>query len=423
MTHVAWPTLLPLALRLHASRAALKHGPSIALLREDREARLVLGSLSKVSISKAPEADEDYPEVVVSGPDPAPLQSYFAAVGIEVTALNGYRSSRSQLAGELLESLGALCRERVCEDCQAKVENARGEPCQWQKSTKASNLRALGRRESKCLEPLRDVFDFCVSSSTSVYGALDCPIITLSTRAMFERNTACDLALNAETRDVSNGQGKRQVDLGLCASQFEIDDYLALPYVLLHECLVHGFCGVRVSSAEAELSKSFHEGWLDAVANIVLTRCLGELRSSDPSHNLSKVTDDVLRQTRRVRETRYNPSRSGRSVDVYDWLAGEQAFETLRWLLTIVHSDIPDAGRRDERVLDDVVDFSLKVNASALGHEQRGTLVADINRRFTRGDLGQRLSAFRTNGRAVAGLVNFVQSRDPAAFIDGLAAE
>lgn len=82
------------------------------------------------------------------------------------------------------------------------------------------------------------------------------------------------------------------------------ESFLAIPYVMLHECLVHAFQGARATEGlrvPAEAACPFTEGWLDRLAFEVLC---DELDHPGPDWPLPGLTEDV-----RAASTTYHDSR------------------------------------------------------------------------------------------------------------------
>lgn len=387
MSHVVWPNLLPLTLRLHASEAILGTGYPLEAFESDEFARPVLETLLDVArgeigaIGREQRSDED---VEAEGPA---IDAYFARVGSNLSHKTAQLAGKSKLADVLLGAFGEVLNRKVCQECCRRPEPQGAlAPCRWTKLSEAADRSAMAER-GFCLNYIRTAFDFALEATAKAYeDACGEPLqtkVVLKTSLTMDRNAELELAANAwTTEDEDDLLHKRFVTVSFHVESTWMDDLLALPYLALHECLAHGYCGVNIQDSEAERSKPFHEGWMDCVASYVLQQSL-----QSGSGRFSSIGDAILRQTAVVRGLRFNRAeRPARPRDVWHWIQGEQALHTFERLFVraLTRSKRFGAMAVEGIAREQVVAFSLAINASDVSHAERARFCIAVNSKYTR---------------------------------------
>lgn len=162
----------------------------------------------------------------------------------------------------------------------------------------------------------------------------------------------------------------------MCAERFGVWEFLSLPYVFMHECVAHVHCGIPIVDGwESTQSEPFHEGWMDEVAARILRRFLQDPASQA---HLPASAYEIERQTSQVRHARHNAKVNPEAAA---WDAGSLGFLTLvrLWHLSNVEESASQVGWAE----DQVISFSLRLNASTVSHEQRATFVTRLNRLYS----------------------------------------
>lgn len=374
MSHVKWPHLPPLALRLRAAEAMLRAGPSCEEFAVDADASTVLDAFKAISVGLRPVPSRLYREEAAADDEGPAIDAYFLRVSAELNRQVGSLSEQSPLAAELLSRLDGVLLTPVCPVCCTRpAPQPALVPCRWTKLGGATDEVALATRGG-CLAAIREIFQFAVETTAKAYeeacGERLQTQVKLAT-GHGARNTEFELALTGQTNeDEDDRLHTRIVSLSFDVDSTWVDDYLALAYVCVHECLAHGFCGVDIEDPNAGASTSFHEGWMDCVAAYVLEEAL-----QDEPGNLAPLAAELRRQMVAVRAVRYNRSRADAARDVNKWICGEQAFHAFEYLFV-------EALRRGKShglaglgglAREHLVGFSLALNASDVPHLERAS--------------------------------------------------
>ena len=176
----------------------------------------------------------------------------------------------------------------------------------------------------------------------------------------------------------------RLITLGFAVEHFWVTDYLALPYIMLHELIAHAACGVSLADSQSYLSASFHEGWMDAIALQVLSLYIRS--PSVPGCPVHKRAFDVDEMGKFVHGERLKAVKPA-LPDTKLWRDGTTA---LRVFETAVGLALPIAKRRKPDAFPGVtpadltIRFSLEANASGqLSHAKRGRFVWILCTRFS----------------------------------------
>lgn len=188
---------------------------------------------------------------------------------------------------------------------------------------------------------------------------------------------------------------RRTVHVSFDVESFWMDDYLALPYLIAHECIVHGHCGVAVDDAEADWSKGFHDGWMDVVAFAILEKELDRMAASDADAWVPKYRSEFQRVACAVKEKRYDESSPAAPADVTYWLMGALALQSFSHVVSQALWEIEACRPTDAHVESEVISLSIALNASDLSHAERGELIDVLTDKFSRNSDAERLEALR----------------------------
>jgi hypothetical protein len=401
MRHVSWPQLMPLSLRLRAAIAILDTGECFEAFADDAMAALVLGELDRAvtgEMGVLGRTRRSEQEAQLEGPA---LDAYYARVGAELAKKTGSVAGGSPLAAQLTQSLRQVCASTVCQTCAAGASPVY--MCQWTRKSEAEDDRTVAGRGA-CLQVLSELFTFTKDLAASAYqnACRKCQVIVFELHSGHdERSSELDIAIHGVTTENATAPLRvRVVRLRFCAESVGVEDYLSLPYVLLHECLVHGLCGVNIEAPEAVLSTAFHEGWMDCVASEVLKSALSV---APAGHLVGRHATQFGRQTEQVRNTRFKRNRAGRAKDVLKWILGESAFHTMLRLF-----DFSVAGAEGEtnaasaiQAQAELLRFSLALNHSGLSHETRGKFVRSLQRHYVRGEPAHALAALQQRPQVI----------------------
>ena len=385
MPQIEWPQLLPISLRLYASKAILETGVHYdEYLRNDASAA-ILDSLSRVGDALRPHYSRERRSPQEACQEGPAIDFYFGQVTAIVNEQFAARSKGSDQAETLLAALNVALEPTVCRECSASAGMAgvTQHLCLWTEASEAADAEAV-ERQGRCLKMLREIYEFAQHEVRSAYLeacttlVVDSPIL-----GTFHglRNAEMELCVNAYTNESSPPLQARSVNLTLAVEGFEIGDYLSLPYLVFHEILAHGFCGVAIDAWEAEMSKPFHEGWMDCVA----AYCMRESLRVHAGY-AGNFGEAFLRRMCEVRSIRYNRTRQYGSTDVLKWIEGERAFHTFDRLFQIASKGLncPDDGGAGCGAREKLILFSLTVNSSNLPHAERAAFCQAVNRNFSR---------------------------------------
>ena len=365
--NVRWPTLPILSLRMDLARAAIGHADLSDLLA-DQDALTLLGQTLGVASALGPSESSLY---WLGEETPPPLDVYKAQVSSAAGPLLARQAHWSALAVAVSQALTAACRPDTCGRC-ARLVPASPHHCLWKVESGALDAQTVESR-GECLSSVRELFTMALQVASNAYGGLGVPppAVRLSTGHAPDLRSAVELHVNAVTEEGPPSEPTpdrsldRTVQVIFDSRTFDIHDYLALPYVLLHECIAHAFCGAQIDSPEATLSTAFHEGWMDQVAAEIIAR--------SPEVAQLPGVDDYVGAMETVRAIRMDLRRHGVSSDVVSYCQGARAYEAFVQALVYV-GNANDLAREAAR------HFSLGLNASPINHEDRGRLVVLMNK-------------------------------------------
>jgi len=386
---------VPLALKLHASEQLLTLGQPMTVLCLDADAAAVLTSFENLTDSACPVTRHSTIAPGDAQSEP-PLDRQFARVASRLETDNR-RPDLSVLGTRSLDLLAKVAHAGVCVSCAASSPKPNPHTCRWQPTTERADARTL-RERGRCLLPARQVYEFCTQLATREYQAalkVESSIrLSWATGFTNESDPHLEIALAGATLEDPASGGERTVRVAFHVHEFSFTDYLTLPYLVAHECLVHGYCGVELEHEDADWSKPFHDGWMDLVAYSILQKELKHCSLTGSSHPVARYHSEFSRQAHCLREKRYDESGQSAPPDVIVWRAGAQALETFtcvvgRALWSLDRCSLDDSQRIEQQV--NLI--SLAINASSISHEHRGQLVDAINVRLSRNNDVDRLAA------------------------------
>jgi hypothetical protein len=342
------------------------------------------------------------------------LDAYYARVSTALAQQAKPAASRSALAGDLLNAMVRACQAPVCPSCSGSAKHW----CRWTQSSGLADAQHMAAN-GLCVRGITEIFNWAKEVAEEAYlNACGKTHIALSlSTAHGQRNTHLELAIDAITHESSRGVGgSRVVTVIFDPKTFWVLDYLSLPYVLLHECVAHAYCGVNISEEEAERSKNFHDGWMDCVVAGLLDRSI-----NTAGHSTGPVADfptEVWKQMDTVRRIRFNASRPSRPLDVSKWLEGERAFRTLWQLFALAFGeDCEDWTRASRESRDAVIELSLQINGSKMAHGTRHRFVQAILKGFARTVPAHRSAALLENIQVLDSIRRYSVDHDSGLFV------
>jgi hypothetical protein len=377
----------------------------------------VLDEFDTVAHSRVAAAGRAYrSEADASAEGPA-IDAYYERVLTTLSQQVQPAASQSAMAKDVLGAIARACERPVCPTCSGSKETW----CRWTESTGSDDAKRM-TAGGLCIRTITGLFEWAHQLASQAYARAcgKTRATPLLCTAYGQRNSQLELAIDAVTAESSrNARGRRVVTIILEPKTFWVLDYLSLPYVLMHECVAHAYCGVNVTDEEAELSKSFHEGWMDCVAAGLLEQSLNVAQDTG---SVIEFPTEVWKQTDIVRRTRFNASRPSRPADVSKWIEGERAFHTLWHLFALAFGEeCEDWTRASRESRDALIKLSLQINGSTITHEARQRFVQAILRSFARIVPAQRRSALLSNIQVLDIISNYSTDHDSAKFVRQIA--
>lgn len=373
MSQIGWPHLFPLAMGLRFGQELSAAGLPLDVLAEDGGASGVVRAVVQV-----PAAGPFGVAPVVVDPASAPLDDFFRVKSEAIVQpfTVGLLTSTCEQVIEIVRRAASP----VCATCPAlRVGDG---ACEWTSSSQASDLQVVSRG-GNCLQPLRELFEYCRDLAFTAYasagGVKPLQTIVLTTGSRHERNTELNLAFTANTAE-SDSAHQRVVHVSFHELSFSLNDYLALPYVLFHECFVHGYGGIPLDRGRPAEANVFQEGWMDAAAAMVLRAALQECSTSVPVA-LRNSASQALFRMREVVGVRYDRTRQNAPRDVTQWRIGLAAFDAFREVCRQALLPRFGQGAADHSELL-AIKFSMELNAS-VAHDAR------VRRAFARAIFGK----------------------------------
>jgi hypothetical protein len=373
VSHVGWPNLVSLSMKLRAFRSVLDIGRPYGVIEADTDARLSFSGLQRQLDACVLPHEEWYAARHGEDPSEPPLQQRSRAIA---TLFEHNASAR--VAGSLGERVHDLVRAagetRICESCASSPGAHR---CGWTKATASDDAEAL-RLRGDCLAPVVEMFNFCREMAATQYArhaAGPGTAAQLALRTGFGVCTgATRLAVQGTISATPGEPWRRNVSIRFDLNKFGYGDYLALPYIIAHESIAHGHCGVAIDDEAAEDSIAFHDGWMDVISYRVLARSL-----SGHDSGFLRFGAEFERWARQVNDDRY----SANDPAAREWRAGKLALNAFELLVADAVLEHGGVAMDDDALSSTVDELSLQINASSLSHEGRAVLVDGLNKRLS----------------------------------------
>jgi hypothetical protein len=380
MSHLRWPQILSVALRLRVSEAVLRTGYPLESYRADESCRAVLEEFGRIAAGQIATAGRAYRTARQAKSEGPAVDAYLQRVGEVFRKQAAPARAGSPLAQTLFDAILTACGLTLCQTCSGTSA------CPWTRESGAADTARISS-DGECIQPVHDLFRWSSQIAADAYigagvhSSFNLPELKTGHG---ERSSELELAIDGSTHQGVSSKAARSVRITFHPESFWIPDYLSLPYVLSHECVAHAGCGVDVEAPGAEKSKAFHDGWMDCVSAYVLKRgLLGAQRNSV----IPIFAREIWEQTENVRVRRFNWSRSSASVDVSAWMTGRTALEALWRLFALAQHEKPDPQHWDkvsDAAQNSLIDLSLRINASQISHDHRARFVQSINYLYSR---------------------------------------
>jgi hypothetical protein len=388
MSHVTWPKLLALALRLRTAEAILASGTPLEQFEADGPAKALLDTWQFAAAGQLDAAGRERRSDAEADAEGPAIDAYFGRVGAQLRQQGPALAGRSALAGQLFQLLVDAHDQPACIACCERPEPQPPlAPCRWTRSTGAADAKAMDERGT-CIGAVREIFRFAREVSGQAYeeacGA------ALDTRLHLHtghggRNGELNLAVNAETTEHPADELRtRNVRFVFEVDAVSIDDLHAMAYIAVHECVAHGYCGVNIMEPDAAVSVPFHEGWMDCVAAYVLAAAVASGCDGYAQQYANGFQSGMVS----ARVNRYSRGNPAKAKDVVRWTTGRQAYEAFERLARVA---LERQGRHatDElgwRSRELVAGFSLALNASDISHAERAAFCTTVNRFYGAGE-------------------------------------
>jgi hypothetical protein len=395
MNQVSWPWLAPLSLKLEGARKILLLGTPLSCLRVDSDAEAIMARFKMLTESHAPDPkDRFYNPHPTDPPDAAPLYLYYAQVGAAIDSM--YRSADlSELGRLVLDALCSVCKVGTCAPCVANVPPPANATCRFKSQTAEQDRKALQAR-GRCLQPAQEILIFCSGLAAQAYARHAPPLarggIVWTTGRTTKPSGHTGVAVEGLTAEPSQNRNsaRRTAHISFNIKDFFFSDYLALPYLAIHECVAHGHCGVALDDPDADESKAFHDGWMDTVAFTLFLDGLRQAAQQQPQHSVSRLAAEFSSRAEVVKAKRYDESHPA-PVDVLHWQTGVRALESFSLLLAHALQELGICDLHESaRIERELIDISIALNASDLTHLERQSLVDVLNRRYSRSSDAER---------------------------------
>lgn len=276
-----------------------------------------------------------------------PLDAFLQQV---LTQFDQYVELRKAPHEDLVEPLAQNFRQKItsiaCNYCTPLSQ-----VCNGINPERDAEIVAKG---GHCIAPLLDHFRTALEVTKKYYQEFSplfqrlpethLPDILFSTKFSLEKPHSFPVPFGVGGSTVYEedpSQPASHVHLHLQVEEFDWETYMAVPYVLFHECLSHAFYGVGpidYPREEPEPDDMFTEGWMDWVAFRILEEVIerkgpaGEwtyaLLFSDEQHSIGRRFHDSRYEHHSTK--RYNDS-SAYSPDLLEY--GRKAAKRLAYLL------------------------------------------------------------------------------------------
>ncbi len=345
----------------------------------------------------------------------APLDLYYDRTGTEVD-MHNRRGDLSALGRQTLEALVAFCQRGVCKSCAA-TKGPNAHICQWQQFTEEDDAQALAER-GECLGAVRRIAEFCAQLAAREYARCSGTSQNLAWSTGFTTmwSSHTKLAIQGATQegiDVTDEKAPdshgRTIHVSFNVDKFWVTDFLTLPYIIAHEYIAHGYCGVDVAGHDADWGKSFHDGWMDCVAFALANNALASTTISDPLYSIARYHSEFIRQAEIAKTMRYDDNAHDAPAEAVHWASGARALESFTLLVkhALWEADLCDP-KDNARIQREALSISLALNASRLTHRQRGVWVDTINRKYSRNTDEARIEAVVQDEAAINVLATYL---------------
>jgi hypothetical protein len=389
MTHLTWPNLMPVALRIRVANAVLASKIPLEVFHTDPEAAKVFDRFHSLSHSLAFDLELKHRSEDEADEEGAALDKYYARVGEALRQAGRSAAKSSKLAEQALNIIANGCNHLACGQCNGEA------PCRWTKASGSADQKVLSSR-GHCIAYVRDTFDWATAQVEARYAEHGVgrkrDSVSLTTGHIKSRDATVKLGSTANTTQNSSAGDVRAVFVGFHPRTVWIPDLLTLPYLLMHECVAHAWCGIDILGKGCEQSKPFHEGWMDCAAFEILEQALSV--AGKPDH-LEQNSAAMLQQTSDVRLIRFYPYGANflgpGYKESWKWRKGFLAFDSMTWLFARVLVEIAEDDNEEwvvraptseefKLARQRVTNLSLQINASDLTHSEREQFVSNVVR-------------------------------------------
>lgn len=414
---IGWPTLPLVSMTLLAARDLHERGyllesvscsPSTSVAWEKFHTQIHAG---------VPDGQQWAPPSTTS--PSAPLQEHVIRVHRGFDAARGGLGLTEE-GLRVADTLINVDHQSICATCSVSVWASA--ICQWSPDSVDSDEITLASKGA-CLRPLRDLFYECqvflvnVTFACGLEPTKSVHAVGVNSGRASAFNNTTELAIAGKVTEESSGY--REVRIDFFPKAFDLGDYLALPYVILHEFAAHAICGVGLRAADATRSVSFHDGWMDRIVVWLLQQKSAAFEKF-PALGWSEFSE----RARVVHAKRNDAFKVNRSVEVANYLAGCVALEVFSDLMleALQKPDDEPETSRDELVYW-VIKASLDIVSSNVSHLQRRDLVDSLSA-FHCNHASRRLQHYRSSEgvAAVKCIKDYIADPDAGRLVSGLVA-
>lgn len=304
---------------------------------------------------------------------PAPLVGNLVHI-IELVEESLNEESDGPLSQCLDEFLGVLQGRHGTEQCALCVQRKLGEPL----------CAALGAWPSAhpshlCIDQVASLLFDLEQRSRAIYVSHAKELATTAVKFTLvpvasgaEHGFIPEFHLDGATRAT---EGTSWVEIVLEDRALDLRTLRQLAYVCVHELICHAFQGILGQERRnVGASCSWSEGWMDAVAWLLLERWLNEARALPAWLIRAPTPRSAIDDCRKVHDRRY-AGRQGRVMDPENILRRQQARDACEALYR--HWSGPDF-KYPNNGLRKLVQFSVSLNVAALERKQREELIVQL---------------------------------------------
>lgn len=206
---------------------------------------------------------------IVDSNNAVPLDTYLQQLANNLTThAQTLPSNHAPLFSPILETVQARLGGICCRECTREVNVCDG----------GTRDDGFVSQPGHCVMPLYDTFKEALAATIeyySRYGTLvpkeSLPEIIFSTGFCHDKphDDPIDSNVGGKTTYLNNGRDVSQIQLTICVKKFNWKTYVAVPYILFHECICHAFQDIVPAQPKrlgSEPRDRFAEGWMDFVA-------------------------------------------------------------------------------------------------------------------------------------------------------------